>query len=162
MPGPTRPIQKAALRRIARTSVPYRAQIVWSALAVLVSATLGLLSPFFLQTIANQALLAHRLDVITRYTLDTFAPPILGAGPLRSVGILPLFAFLAMKVGGMARGVRGKTQAKMADVSATMQETLSVSGMLLTKISGRRTLALQKFTAENQDLTNLQIQMAMI
>jgi ATP-binding cassette, subfamily B, bacterial len=81
---------------------------------------------------------------------------------LLSVGILPLFAFIATRVGAMARGVRSKTQAKVADLSATMQETLSVSGILLTKVSGRRALALRKFTEENQALTDLQVQQGMI
>jgi ATP-binding cassette subfamily B protein len=249
MPGPTGPIKKTTLKRIVRIFAPYRAQIALTALAVLVSATLGLLSPFFLQTIVNQGLLARRLDVITRFTLYTLTATVLGTAAalgysymsivvgqrimrdlrnqlydhmqgmslrfftgtrtgeiqsrlvndvagvqsvvsdtaanvlsnvttvlstlvamiymdwrltLLSVGILPFFAFGAMKVGDMARGVRGKTQAKMADVNSTMQETLSVSGILLTKISGRQTLALQKFTTENQALTDLQIQMAMI
>src|SRR5437016_2039900 len=62
----------------------------------------------------------------------------------------------------MARGVRAKTQAQMADLTATMQETLSVSGILLTKVSGRRALALKKFTEENQGLTALQVQQSMI
>src|SRR5260221_12656219 len=93
MPGPTRPIKKTTLKRIARTFVPYRAQIVWTALGVLFSATLGLLSPFFLQTIVNQGLLAHRLDIITRYTLFTLTATILGTAA--SVG----YGYLSIMVG---------------------------------------------------------------
>ena len=81
---------------------------------------------------------------------------------LLSVGILPLFAGFASYVGSYARGVRSKTQARLADINATMQETLSVSGILLTKTSGRQALSLRKFTDENQDLTELQIKQAMI
>jgi len=247
--GPEKPLQKTTLRRVVRTFAPYRVQIVWTVFAVLGSATLGLLSPFFLKIIVNAGLLARRLDVVTRYTvytlLATLGATALGLGysylsivigqrimrdlrnqlydhlqgmslrfftgtrtgeiqsrlvndvagvqsvvsdtaanvlsnvttvlstlvamiymdwrlTLLSVGILPLFALVATRVGSSARGVRSRTQAKMADLNATMQETLSVSGILLTKISGRRALALQKFTQENQDLTELQIHQAMI
>lgn len=81
---------------------------------------------------------------------------------LLSVGILPLFALLAGKVGSYARGIRGKTQSQLADLNATMQETLSVSGILLTKISARQRLSLETFERENTALTELQIKQAMI
>jgi len=81
---------------------------------------------------------------------------------LLSIGILPLFALVGNLVGARARTVRAKVQARIADLSATMQETLSVSGVLLTKTSGRRALALRQFERENEALTRAQIQMAMI
>jgi ATP-binding cassette subfamily B protein len=81
---------------------------------------------------------------------------------LLSLGILPVFALVGAKVGDVARGVRGKVQSQLADVSATMQETLSVSGILLMKTSGRRGLALNKFAGENEALTESQIRQAMI
>lgn len=79
-----------------------------------------------------------------------------------SVGILPLFAFLAMKVGSFARGIRTRSQQQLADLNSTMQETLSVSGILLTKISGRQALSQRKFEQENQLLTATQTQQAMV
>lgn len=81
---------------------------------------------------------------------------------LLSVGILPLFAWLAMKVGSFARGIRTRSQSQLADLNSTMQETLSVSGILLTKISGRQALSLKRFEKENQALTTTQIQQAMV
>ena len=81
---------------------------------------------------------------------------------LLSVGILPVFAFLGAKVGDFARGVRGTVQTRLASMNATMQETLSVSGVLLTKTSGRQALALAKFSDENEALTESQIKQAMI
>ena len=81
---------------------------------------------------------------------------------LLSVGILPLFALVGGRVGETARGVRGRVQTQLADLNATMQETLSVSGVLLTKTSGRRGLALDKFARENEVLTETQIKQAMI
>jgi ATP-binding cassette, subfamily B, bacterial len=81
---------------------------------------------------------------------------------LLSVGILPLFAFLGSRVGETARKVRGKTQKYLADMSASMQETLSVSGILLSKTSGRKALALAQFESINDSLTDSQIKQSMV
>ena len=81
---------------------------------------------------------------------------------LLSVGVLPLFAWVGQKVGDYGRGVRGVVQSNLADMNATMQETLSVSGVLLTKTSGRQGLTRQKFAQENEALTGAQIKQAMV
>ncbi|MDE2126999.1 MAG: ABC transporter ATP-binding protein [Armatimonadetes bacterium] len=81
---------------------------------------------------------------------------------LLSVGILPVFAVIGARVGGYARSVRGNVQSQLAALNATMQETLSVSGMLLSKTSGRRRTAQSHFAVENEALTRSQVQMAMI
>ncbi len=81
---------------------------------------------------------------------------------LLSVGILPVFALVGSKVGDLARGVRTTVQTRLAGLNATMQETLSVSGVLLTKTSGRGGLALAKFSEENEALTAAQIKQTLI
>ena len=72
-PGPKKPLKPGTVRRVIGTFRPYRAQVAWIAVAVLVAAGLGLLSPFFLRAIVNQGLLARDMGVITRYTLYTMA-----------------------------------------------------------------------------------------
>ncbi len=243
------PVKKETVWRVVRTFQPYKMDVSWTVLFVMLSAALGLLTPFYLRTIVNQGLLGKNLDIVTRYTIYTLLATIGGTAlslaygylsvvvgqrimrdlrnnlynhlqgmslrfftgartgeiqsrlandvggvqsvvsdtaasvlsnitivlstlavmvymdwrlTLLSVGILPLFALVAQKVGGYARGVRGKVQEQLADLNSTMQETLSVSGVLLTKVSGRRALSLQKFTNENQQLTEYQIKQAMI
>jgi ATP-binding cassette, subfamily B, bacterial len=79
-----------------------------------------------------------------------------------SVGVLPLFAMIAKGVGEKARVCRQTMQVQTADLSATMNETLSVSGALLTKTSGREGLTLDKFQKENTALTDTSVKMAMI
>jgi ATP-binding cassette subfamily B protein len=79
-----------------------------------------------------------------------------------SVGILPFFAFIAARVGEYSRGLRNTSQQQMANLNATMQETLSVSGVLLTKTSGRRSLAMKDFARENDALTLTQIKISMV
>ncbi len=81
---------------------------------------------------------------------------------LLSVGMLPLFALLAAKVGDFARGLRKTSQEQLADLNATTQETLSVSGVLLTKTSGRRARVIEHFREENDALTATEIRLAMI
>jgi len=81
---------------------------------------------------------------------------------LLSIGVLPLFAFLGAKIGDISRGVRGKVQSDLADMNSVMQETLSVSGVLLTKTSGRRELTRRKFHEKSEALNAVQIKLSMI
>ncbi len=81
---------------------------------------------------------------------------------LLSIGILPLFALLSAKIGDGLRKYRTKIQTQLADLNATMSETLSVSGVLLTKTSGRQALAYRKFSEENEKMTDTSVKMTMI
>ncbi len=81
---------------------------------------------------------------------------------LLSVGLLPVFAFLASRIGEYAGAVRKKGAVLNANLSATMQETLSVSGILLVKTSGRQEYTLQRFAGENEEFTQNQVQGQMI
>ena len=71
--------------------------------------------------------------------------------------VLPLFAIAAYKVGKMRRSVSKQTQRSMASLTALMQETLSVSGILLLKVFGQQKYAQKQFQQENQNLTNLMV-----
>lgn len=79
-----------------------------------------------------------------------------------SVGVVPLFAVVAARVGDYSRTLRHKSQQQMADLNATMQETLSVSGMLLIKTTGRRKYAMQKFAQQNDALAHSNIRLGML
>ncbi len=81
---------------------------------------------------------------------------------LLSVGILPFFAFVASRVGELSRGLRLQNQRQLADLNSTMSETLSVSGVLLSKTNGRRALTAQKFARENDALTQTGLKLAML
>jgi ATP-binding cassette, subfamily B, bacterial len=88
-----------------------------------------------------------------------FISPIL---TLVSLGLLPLFLWITYKVGNVRRTTSKETQKSMASLTAMMQETLSVSGILLTKTFGRQKYAEQRFEKENQKLTNLEVRQQMI
>ncbi|HUQ44373.1 MAG TPA: ABC transporter ATP-binding protein [Candidatus Limnocylindria bacterium] len=81
---------------------------------------------------------------------------------LLSLGMLPFFMFLTFRVGKLNREVRGETQKSLAEMSAATEETLSVSGMLLSKTFGQQQTAIDRFKKLNQRLASLQIRQAMV
>jgi ATP-binding cassette subfamily B protein len=81
---------------------------------------------------------------------------------LISLGLLPIFLFMTYKVGEVRRGIRTETQETIADMTSQVEETLSVSGMLLSKAFGRQDRAIEDFQAINRRLTLLQIKQQMI
>ncbi|HJX07338.1 MAG TPA: ABC transporter ATP-binding protein [Actinomycetota bacterium] len=81
---------------------------------------------------------------------------------LLSLCLLPLFLWLTVKVGRARREVATSTQKTMADLTSVTEETLSVSGVLLSKAFGRQTYEIGRFNQENERLTGLQIRQTMI
>ncbi len=81
---------------------------------------------------------------------------------LISLGLLPLFLWITYKVGNVRRATSKETQQSMAALTAMMQETLSVSGILLSKTFGRQKYAEDRFKTENQKLTDLEVRQQMI
>ncbi|MHB8507446.1 MAG: ABC transporter ATP-binding protein [Candidatus Dormibacteria bacterium] len=79
-----------------------------------------------------------------------------------SLGLVPLFILLTAKVGNVRRGVSAETQKTVADLSALVEETLSVSGVLLTKTFGRQHASRVRFMRENSRLADLFIRQQMI
>jgi ATP-binding cassette subfamily B protein len=79
-----------------------------------------------------------------------------------SLALMPVFIWLTRKVGKARQEVAASTQKSLADMSAITQETLSVSGTLLTKAFGRQRYEIGRFRDENQRLANLEIRQSMI
>jgi ATP-binding cassette subfamily B protein len=79
-----------------------------------------------------------------------------------SLGLLPFFMYLTYRVGKVRREVSTETQEALADLASTTQETLSVSGMLLTKTFGQQAAAVDRFAGLNRRLAALQIRQAMV
>jgi ATP-binding cassette subfamily B protein len=79
-----------------------------------------------------------------------------------SLGVMPIFLLLSRKVGKVRREVSGQTQESLADLTAHMQETLSVSGILLSKAFGRQTYEIERFRKENRKLSKLEIKRTMV
>ncbi len=81
---------------------------------------------------------------------------------LLSIGLLPFFMYLTLRVGRVRREVSSETQKTLADVTAVTEETLSVSGVLLSKTFGQQAAATDRFRALNRRLARLQIRQAMV
>lgn len=81
---------------------------------------------------------------------------------LLSLGVMPFFLLLSRKVGKVRREVSGQTQESLADLTAHMQETLSVSGILLSKAFGRQDYEIQRFRGHNARLASLEIRRTMV
>jgi ATP-binding cassette subfamily B protein len=81
---------------------------------------------------------------------------------LISLGLLPFFLVATYKVGELRRTVQTDTQETVADMTAQVEETLSVSGMLLSKAFGRQRHEVARFEGLNRRLTDLQIKQQMV
>ena len=81
---------------------------------------------------------------------------------LISLGLLPIFLWITYKLGNVRRTTSKQTQQSLASLTAMMQETLSVSGILLIKTFGRQKYAQQQFETENQKLADLEVRQQMI
>ncbi len=76
---------------------------------------------------------------------------------LLSIAMVPLVALMGSKLGSFARKIRTGTQEQTAELNVMMQENLSVSGLLLTKTTGRRAGLLAQFDKESRRLADWQI-----
>jgi ATP-binding cassette subfamily B protein len=81
---------------------------------------------------------------------------------LLSLALLPLFLFITYRVGKIRRELSKNTQKSLADMSALVEETLSVSGILLTKVFGRQEQSSERFRRENQRLADLELRQQMV
>lgn len=247
--GTPKKVNRATVKRIAKSFVPYRPQVALICVLVIASALIGLANPFLLQNLVNNGLLKRDMDVVRLDSLLTLAATLsstalsIGFGYLSvlvgqkimqdlrnqlfrhlqgmslrfytntktgelqsritndvtsiqsvvsdtvanilsnvttalttivamlyldwrltalSIGVLPLFALVATKVGDWANKYRKQSQEHLAEMTATTNETLSVSGTLLTKVTGRRQLAVDRFSKENANLTATQVTLSTI
>ena len=79
-----------------------------------------------------------------------------------SLVILPFFAFVANRVGKVRRAASTETQQSLADLTAATEETLSVSGILLSKTFGQQQASIERFAAINGRVARLQLRQAMV
>ena len=79
-----------------------------------------------------------------------------------SLALVPLFVFLTYRVGKIRKAVQSIAQQSLADLTAITEETLSVSGILLSKVFGRQRHEIGRFRDENQRLTDIQLRQRMI
>jgi ATP-binding cassette subfamily B protein len=250
--APERPadpaVRRANLRRIVRLFGPYRARLGAVCGLILVSAALGVVSPFLLREVLDVAIPEQRMGLLTWLVAGMVAIPIvtgvLGVwqtllsnqvgqsvmhdlrtqvyrhlqrlslafftrtrtGEVQSriandiggienvvtstatsvlsnattvlatviamvlldwrlaafaLALLPLFVWLTKRVGAQRKKVTAERQASLADVSSIVQESLSVSGILLGKTMGRTDDLAERFERESGRLAELEVRTRM-
>ena len=75
--------------------------------------------------------------------------------------LLPLFVWLTKRVGDQRKKVTAERQVSLADVSSIVQESLSISGILLGKTMGRSGDLAERFSDESLRLADLEVRSRM-
>ncbi len=243
------PVDRVTVRRVASLFGPHRKMLIATGFAVLVGVVLGLLPPYFVQTIIDEGFQKKRMDIVALYSGLTIVAVLAGAAvtllygywsvamgqrimcdlrsrlfinlqsmslkfftstrtgeiqtrlisdvggvqtvvsntitdqvsniamvvttliamvimdwrlTLLSLAIVPIIGIAGRWVGDFARNVRKGVQEQTGEFNSLMQETLSVSGALLTKTSGRLDVVLEKFERENHKLAEWQVKSAVV
>src|SRR5438067_1617117 len=80
---------------------------------------------------------------------------------LFAFALIPLFAVLTRRVGNERRKIAKSTQESLADISSLVQESLSVSGIMLGKTMGRSRELADRFESESLNLADLEVRQRM-
>src|SRR4051794_3533802 len=78
-----------------------------------------------------------------------------------SLALLPFFVWLTRRVGRERKRITAERQGRLADMSSLVEESLSVSGILLGKTMGRAPELAERFTRESVDLADLEVRSRM-
>jgi ATP-binding cassette subfamily B protein len=80
---------------------------------------------------------------------------------LFSLCLLPFFVWLTRRVGNERRRIQSVRQSRLADMSTLVEESLSVSGILLGKTMGRSHELVERFSSESSELADLEVRSRM-
>ena len=80
---------------------------------------------------------------------------------LFAFALLPIFVLLTRRVGNERRRIAKTTQETLADISSLVQESLSVSGILLGKTMGRGAELADRFESDSLRLSELEVRQRM-
>ncbi len=78
-----------------------------------------------------------------------------------SLGLLPFFVVLTRRVGAQRKQITTTRQETIADMSSIVQESLSVSGILLGRTMGRSDALADRFGTESARLAELEVRQRM-
>ncbi|GAA4079138.1 ABC transporter ATP-binding protein [Nonomuraea soli] len=80
---------------------------------------------------------------------------------LVSLLLLPLFVWISRKVGAERKKITSQRQRKLAAMSSMVQESLSVSGILLGRTMGQSPELTRRFTGASDELADLEVRSSM-
>ncbi|MFT4009007.1 MAG: ABC transporter ATP-binding protein [Nocardioidaceae bacterium] len=75
--------------------------------------------------------------------------------------LMPLFIWLQLKVGRRRQRLARRTQENLSEMTAITEESLSVSGILLSKVFNRAEAEAARYRRANAEQTSLQVEQAM-
>ncbi|MFE7564738.1 ABC transporter ATP-binding protein [Kitasatospora sp. NPDC057500] len=78
-----------------------------------------------------------------------------------SLLLLPLFVWISRRVGNERKKITGERQKQLAAMSSAVQESLSVSGILLGRTMGRSDSLSREFTGQSDRLAELEVRASM-
>jgi ATP-binding cassette subfamily B protein len=78
-----------------------------------------------------------------------------------SLAVLPVFVWITRRVGRERKRITGERQGRLADMSSLVEESLSVSGILLGKTMGRAPELADRFEGESAQLADLEVRSRM-
>jgi ATP-binding cassette subfamily B protein len=117
-----------------------------------VSSVQGIVTGTMVALVANALVVASTLVVILR--LDWRLT-------LVAVGVLPFFILPTRRVGQVRGRLSKETQERLAEITATIQETLSVSGYLLVRLFGAQPQERRRFHDKAAAVRDLQVRQSM-
>jgi ATP-binding cassette subfamily B protein len=80
---------------------------------------------------------------------------------LISLVLLPVFVWISRKVGAERKRITSERQRKLAGIASMVQESLSISGILLGRTMGRATELTERFGKASHELAELGVQTSM-
>jgi ATP-binding cassette subfamily B protein len=80
---------------------------------------------------------------------------------LASLIFVPPFVWLTRRVGQVRRRISTERQSRLADLSALVSESLSVSGIMLGKTMGRGRDLAERFTDDSREIANIEVRSRM-
>lgn len=78
-----------------------------------------------------------------------------------SLLLMPVFVWVSRRVGARRKAITAERQRQMASMTADVQESLSVSGVLLGRTTGRSRSLTESFRAQSDRLAGLEVRSAM-
>jgi ATP-binding cassette subfamily B protein len=75
--------------------------------------------------------------------------------------VVPLFLLLSMRLGQTRRKITRSRAHKQSGLAALVEETLSISGVLLTKTTGGQQTLIDRFSEESRRLGDTEVELAM-
>lgn len=99
------------------------------------------------------------LTIVVSVVISMFAMHALLA--VISLALLPVFVLLAQKVGRTQRRIRESTQERLASLASISVESLSLGGLLITRLFGRQEYMEKRFRTQSEQVSRLGIRAQM-